>query len=559
MKRFTLLAVCFLLVRVSFAGGLLTNTNQSAQFIRMMSRNASTGIDAVYYNPAGLIKLEDGWHFAFSSQTIFQDKTVNSGFIFLNNPEYVGEIMVPVFPTVFGVYKMDKLAFSLGIGPNAGGGSADYATGLPSFEIPISKIVPGLAGLSQINPALSVTGYDAKLSFQGSSVFWGIQLGTTYEVNEIFSVYGGVRLLPSKNTYEGSIKDVQLEVGGQMYEAPQWLTQASTAVNGYATQASGAATAYNGAAANAQQLITAGAGSYTIAQVQNAGYISSAQRAQMEAALANLGLSSAQIAAMNITQVKTSYTNAAATYSGQAAVLTQTAGKLSQTAGRLGDKEVATEQTGMGFTPMIGINISPAENLNIALKYEMQTKLELKNNTSVDDLGLYPDGNTTRNDIPAVLTAGIGYQPAGWLEAQLSYTMFFDKNINWGPNVRDLATQTDPSKIRDREIDKNGFELGLGFQFNVSDVFAVSVGGLRSTSFVMDSYQSDFSYTNPSYTAGAGIMWKLNERLTLDAGVSNTFYEDVTVPFNDPDFGPYSDEMGKTTLSFAAGLSYSIF
>ena len=37
----------------TFAGGLLTNTNQHVAFNRMMSREASIGIDGVYYNPVG--------------------------------------------------------------------------------------------------------------------------------------------------------------------------------------------------------------------------------------------------------------------------------------------------------------------------------------------------------------------------------------------------------------------------------------------------------------------------------------------------------------------------
>ena len=97
MKKLTLFVAMVMLVQMAFAGGLLTNTNQSAQFIRMMSRNASTDIDAVYFNPAGLIKMEDGWHFAFYSQTIFQDKNVESEFPLLNNGTYVGKVSVPVF------------------------------------------------------------------------------------------------------------------------------------------------------------------------------------------------------------------------------------------------------------------------------------------------------------------------------------------------------------------------------------------------------------------------------------------------------------------------------
>ncbi|MBN1985529.1 MAG: hypothetical protein JW761_04445, partial [Prolixibacteraceae bacterium] len=138
MKKLSLFAAFFMLIQVTFAGGLLTNTNQSAQFIRMLSRNASTDIDGVYFNPAGLIKLEDGWHFAFYSQTIFQDKTVDSKFPLLNDGHYVGKVTVPVFPTAFAVYKKENWAFSLGFGPNAGGGSADFDRGLPSFEIPIT-------------------------------------------------------------------------------------------------------------------------------------------------------------------------------------------------------------------------------------------------------------------------------------------------------------------------------------------------------------------------------------------------------------------------------------
>lgn len=560
MKKLSFFAALILLAQTVFAGGLLTNTNQSAQFIRMMSRNASTGIDAVYFNPAGLSKMEDGWHFAVYNQTIFQTKPVDSKFPLLNDGKYEGKVNVPVFPTAFAVYKMENWAFSLGFGPNAGGGSATFERGLPSFEIPITKVVPALSGLTQINPALDVSGYSADLAFEGNSVFWGIQLGATYKVNDIFSVYGGVRYLPSKNSYAGTIENIKLKVGSEYIAAPTWLTGASETVSGIAVQASGAATLYTGAANSAQQLITGGAGNFTIAQVQSNGYITSAERAAFEGALLNLGLNSAQIAALNMNQVKTYFSNGAATYAATATQLNSVADDLEDTAGLLGDKEVDTEQTGAGFTPMIGINLSPVENLNIAVKYEMKTKLELTNNTTVDDLGLFPDGAPYRNDIPAVLGLGAGYD-AGLVEAQLSYTMYFNKGVNWGSNTRDLAIwkEADPTKIREREIDKNGMELGLGLQFNVSDKFAFSLGGLYGDMGIADSYQSDFSYSNPSVTGGAGIMWKLTDLLTLDAGFSNTFYQDQTVSFNDPDAGTYKETLGKTTMNFAIGISYSIF
>lgn len=544
MKKSTFFAAFFMFAQLAFAGGLLTNTNQSAQFIRMMSRNASTGIDAVYFNPAGLIKMEDGWHFAVYNQTIFQTKPVDSKFPLLNDGSYEGVVNVPVFPTAFAVYKMDNWAFSLGFGPNAGGGSATFDKGLPSFEIPITKVVPGLAGLTKIDPALNVTGYDAALSFDGSSVFWGIQLGATYRVSDMFSVYGGVRYLPSKNTYYGTIQNIQLKVDDEYYPAPAWLLGASEQLNGYGDMAAQGAT-------SVQPIIDGGGGGYTLPELESAGMINSEQRAQIEAGLTAFGTENPSQLSVNEIQKK---------FEDARDLLYENSTNLEATSGQLGDKEVDTEQTGAGITPMIGVNFSPVENLNIALKYEMKTILELTNKTKVDDLGLFPDGAKSRNDVPAILGIGVGYD-AGLVEAQLSYNMYFNKGVDWGYNTRDLAIwqDVDQSKIRTREIDRNGMEIGLGLQFNVVDNFAFSVGGLYGDMGVADSYQSDFSYSNPSVTAGAGIQWKITEALALDAGVSNTFYQDQEVTFNDPDLGDYNENLGKTTLNFAVGLSYSIF
>jgi long-chain fatty acid transport protein len=198
LKKIIPVVLLMFVVLTTTAGGLLTNTNQSAQFVRMLSRNASTQIDAVYFNPAGLIKLNNGWHFAISNQSIFQEKTVTSGYPLLNNGEYIGKVKAPVFPTAFGVYKTDNFAFSLGFGPNGGGGSADFDRGLATFEIPLSRLVPELKGLSALG--FNVTGYNAAITFSGSSIFWGIQAGATFKLNDMLSVYGGVRVLPSTNT-----------------------------------------------------------------------------------------------------------------------------------------------------------------------------------------------------------------------------------------------------------------------------------------------------------------------------------------------------------------------
>ena len=64
MKKLLLISAATLIVSNStFAGGILTNTNQHAAFLRMLSRGATTEIDGALSNPAGLAFLpKDGFH-----------------------------------------------------------------------------------------------------------------------------------------------------------------------------------------------------------------------------------------------------------------------------------------------------------------------------------------------------------------------------------------------------------------------------------------------------------------------------------------------------------------
>jgi len=549
MKKLTFIVAFTLMVNAAFSVGLLTNTNQSAQFIRMMSRNASLDVDAVYYNPAGLIKLDNGWHFSVNNQTIMQTKNIDSKFPLLNDGKYQGDVFAPVFPTAFAVYKKDKWAFSFGFGPNAGGGTATFKKGLPSFEIPISKLPAGLAALSQIDPALAVSGYDVDLSFDGSSVFWGIQLGVTYEVSEMFSGYLGVRYLPAKNTYIGSIKNIQVKTGDGYHPASAWLGQASGIVSGKAQQVQ--------ALANMPETLSpflATGGTYTLAQLVGAGALSAQQQAGIEGGLLAMGLQQGQIDAMDLNTIHGAYVQASPTFQETANLLNTTAASLTANGEQLGDKEVDVTQTGAGFTPIVGINISPNENLNIGLKYEHKTTLNLTNEFGEkDNYGEVVFGKNGKSDIPGIISAGIGYTDNYWFEAQLSYNMTFDKGIDWGSNIRNKAK---------REIDHNSYDIGLGLQFNITDKFSVSAGGSYNNYGIADSYQSDFSYANSSKAVGGGIMWRITDQLTLDAGISSVFYDDSKVEFIDADLGTngnYAETYSKSTLDFAIGLSYSIF
>ena len=60
------------------AGGILTNTNQSIDFLRNPARDAAIGLDGVYFNPAGVAFLPQGFHLGFNWQYAHQTRTITS-------------------------------------------------------------------------------------------------------------------------------------------------------------------------------------------------------------------------------------------------------------------------------------------------------------------------------------------------------------------------------------------------------------------------------------------------------------------------------------------------
>ena len=98
----------------ALAGGILTNTNLSARFARLMALEASTNADAAYYNPAGTIKLSDGFHFSFSNQSVAQERIITSSFAPMTgagSKEFLGKATAPLVPSLQGVYKKENGRF----------------------------------------------------------------------------------------------------------------------------------------------------------------------------------------------------------------------------------------------------------------------------------------------------------------------------------------------------------------------------------------------------------------------------------------------------------------
>lgn len=199
MKRIFSSIVFASLAIASFAGGLLTNTNQSAAFVRNPARYASLDADAVYFNPAGTAFLQEGWTVSANWQMIWQQRDVENG-----GKTYNGEVYVPIMPTFHATYKTGDWAFSAFFGMPGGGGNAQFDNGLPVFD----QLAPGLftqAFNQQTQGYGTINSITNSSQFESTQYLFALQLGAAYKINDNFSVYGGIRANYTSLSYEGAI------------------------------------------------------------------------------------------------------------------------------------------------------------------------------------------------------------------------------------------------------------------------------------------------------------------------------------------------------------------
>lgn len=226
--------MAFATVSSAFAGGLLTNTNQNAVFLRNPARDAVIAIDGVYSNPAGIAFLPKGFHLSLSWQSAIQKRqiTSNAPFYALNTENnskehfFEGKAVAPVIPSFQAAYVFnDKWSVSAQFAVGGGGGKCEFEKGLPMFETLVG------AGLNKtINGGLKTYSFNQNLT--GKQYFYGIQVGGTYKVTDKVSVFGGVRGVIAKCGYTGAISNITLDGKNSAYYANMY-NQATAVANKY--------------------------------------------------------------------------------------------------------------------------------------------------------------------------------------------------------------------------------------------------------------------------------------------------------------------------------------
>ena len=523
---------------VSFAGGFLTNTNQNVAFNRMMSREASIGIDGVYYNPAGVVFLGDGHHLSINWQLAYQDRTIKNDYSLftnnVNNPitprEFKGKAFAPVIPSFQYAYNKGRWSFQGNFALTGGGGKCTFDNGLGSFERIVAETAMAACGLARtvdgalgsvLGREVSMFGSDqafgagGKYSYNsymhGRQYYFGLSLGAAYKVSDNFSVFGGVRGIYATTNYYGYVEDIKV---GNM---PLYMVLDPTKKDAANIELS---CDQNGIGFTPIIGVDFKTGKWNF----SAKY-EFKTRMRLKNKSVNLVPSIGNLPA-NLSSQMTQILTAQFTQAGLPAEQAAAKAEAAATA-------VLANQT--------------VQKTMLGLKNQFDTELD-------EAIGEYADGKKIAADIPAYLSVGVGYSPIDPLRINVGFHFFDDKNAKAYNN-------------RQEKLDHGTLEYNAGVEYDINKKFTVSAGW-QSTNYGLPEeeattskdkrFMDDKSFVTSSNSVGLGGVWHFNKKMSFTVAYFHTFYQHKktteSVELMPGNAINYSADYSRNNNVFAAGI-----
>ncbi len=183
---------------------------------------------------------------------------------------------------------------------------------------------------------------------------------------------------------------------------------------------------------------------------------------------------------------------------------------------------VEYDASGYGFGGIFGINAKDlVPGLILSLQYQTITKLDIefdsvKGGAIAGGFGIV-EGEKYKNDLPAVLTAGAGYNLLGCLDLSLTFNYYFNKQ----------ATMENPlGKDHAKLKYDDSWEVGLGCDWQINEKTGVSAGTMYSKQGFKSDLNSVFSPVLDSVVVGCGAEYKVAKQVMLTAAYLHCFYFD---------------------------------
>ncbi len=398
----------------AFAGAIDNRTNWSAEWVRTLNRNAATDYaDIAMYNPAGTVKLNEGFTLNGSLQIGLKDYT-NTISLPAAIP-YTGcttcESDEPSYiPGIFGVYNKEKWSLFAAFSNVAGGGKVDFTQG-NWLTIGGQLIVSYLDSLNPATTSILIPGPTQQMN--GESFYLGYTLGGAYALNDIFSFSVALRYVDASRQFNASATIID-------------ATAPASPIN----------------------------------------------------------------------------------------------------------MAVDAEEEGNGWGGILGVNIAPDDRLNIGVRYETKTNIDLEATVKQDTTVMveYPpssgnfvpasllgllmgisDGQERPRDLPAVLGLGASYWLTPKLRSEVNLTYYFNEDADWGG---------------DEKLVDNGYDVGIAFEYIFTEKLTGSIGYMYTKYGVNPEDMQAYNPELDVNTIGAGIAYAFTEKFHTNFSIANSFYVD---------------------------------
>lgn len=189
-KRLGLLALAAVLSSSAYSASIDHIQTYTPEYLGNQAQNGMINNASVYYNPAGLVHLQNGTYFHAGIELAVGEEKMN-----YNGQELKADLLQPI-PN-FAMYKVeDDSALFWTFGGIAGGGDLKYKDG-----------VAGTAVISDIANKLKILGElkDTGSSAEGKNIYAQTTLGKTWKIDDKLSLSAAGRVVYGVRKLKGNI------------------------------------------------------------------------------------------------------------------------------------------------------------------------------------------------------------------------------------------------------------------------------------------------------------------------------------------------------------------
>ena len=209
--------------------------------------------------------------------------------------------------------------------------------------------------------------------------------------------------------------------------------------------------------------------------------------------------------------------------------------------------DLDTDYKGQSYGFIFGLDFKPTTDLNVGIRYEYYLPAELKKKTNRFDvnpllessgaLDIFKDG--TPND---EFNGGEGYYHGnGTSILKVTYPQSLSVGISY-QLTKGLRVETGTDVYFRPYVDLDGAEkeyniayrVGGSLEFSLSDAMVISAGYSYHDTGIKNEFRNEIDPLLCNHSAGTGFGYKINDRLTLNAGLLYIYYVKAVVEYDTP-------------------------